>query len=366
MVEISFPVVPEANNQILSEKQLVDYRSHRRDFIEWLLVYGKDPKTYSGYSRDTVKRTAYRCGKFDRFIWEKEGRYSAPLNHDHAETYIDHMAYEGHSKSHLHNTQLALIRYFKWLSQERGGDAWEPDVTFSSGERQQAPDYLSRRERQLIRQAALDYGSIPTYSTLSPAERTRWKNYVSQRLRKPLNEVVPDDWDQVNGWKFTSLVWTSLDTGLRPVEVRRATIGWVDIDNHVLRIPKSESAKGEENWLVSISDRTAEALDQWLTERDQYSLYDDTEALWLTREGNPYSPQSLRRLLIRLCEDADIKTTNRKMSWYAIRHSLGTYMTAERDLKAAQSQLRHKSPQTTMRYDQTPVEDRKEALERIG
>ena len=41
-------------------------------------------------------------------------------------------------------------------------------------------------------------------------------------------------------------------------------------------------------------------------------------------------------------------------------------MTAEWDLKAAQSQLRHKSPQSTMRYDQTPIEDRKEALERIG
>ena len=76
--------------------------------------------------------------------------------------------------------------------------------------------------------------------------------------------------------------------------------------------------------------------------------------------------QSLRYLLRRLCEIADIPTENRKMSWYAIRHSLGTYMTAERDLKAAQSQLRHKSPQTTMRYDQALIEDRKEALERIG
>lgn len=38
-------------------------------------------------------------------------------------------------------------------------------------------------------------------------------------------------------------------------------------------------------------------------------------------------------------------------------------MTTERGLKAAQLQLRHKSAQTTMRYDQNPIEDHKEALD---
>jgi integrase len=54
------------------------------------------------------------------------------------------------------------------------------------------------------------------------------------------------------------------------------------------------------------------------------------------------------------------------MSWYSIRHSVGTYMTREEDLAAAQAQLRHKSETTTMKYDQTPPEDRKDALDRMG
>ena len=37
------------------------------------------------------------------------------------------------------------------------------------------------------------------------------------------------------------------------------------------------------------------------------------------------------------------------MSWYTIRHSVGTYMTREEDLAAAQAQLRHTSEQTTMK-----------------
>lgn len=36
------------------------------------------------------------------------------------------------------------------------------------------------------------------------------------------------------------------------------------------------------------------------------------------------------------------------------------------DLAAAQSQLRHTSPQTTMKYDQAPVEDRRSALDKMG
>ena len=41
-------------------------------------------------------------------------------------------------------------------------------------------------------------------------------------------------------------------------------------------------------------------------------------------------------------------------------------MTREQGLAAAQAQLRHKSPETTMRYDQAPVEDRRNALNRMG
>lgn len=53
------------------------------------------------------------------------------------------------------------------------------------------------------------------------------------------------------------------------------------------------------------------------------------------------------------------------MSWYALRHALGN-MTREEDLAAAQAQLRHRSPETTMKYDQVPVENRRDALDRMG
>lgn len=366
MTEIPFPLVPEENASYLSEKQRIDYKNQRRDFVEWLLGVGKDPSAADGYSKASVKRTAYRCGKWDRYIWEKEDGYTYPLIHDHADAYMKHLAYEDYTNSHRANTLDALKRYFKWLNFERGGDLYDPDLSFSKNGSVQPPDFLSIAERQAIREAALDYGSIPAYNGLGPDEREHWKRHVAQMLRKPVEDVVPADWDRVNGWKFTSLVWTSLDTGLRPIEVGRAKTSWIDVQNQLLRIPAEESSKNTDNWMVSVSERTADALDRWLEERQRYERYDETDALWLTREGNPYGPQSLRRLLLRLCDRADIQTQSRKMSWYSIRHSVGTYMTREEDLAAAKAQLRHQSVQTTVKYDAVPVEDRREALDRMG
>lgn len=276
------------------------------------------------------------------------------------------LAFSDKSRTHKANTQKSLKRYFKWTAYARGSDEWEPAHSFSSSSSPNPRDYLTIEERVRIREAALEYGSIPAYGGLTPDERDRWKALLAQRFGKPKSEVGSEDWDRANGWKFTSLVWTSLDAGLRPVEVERAQTTWVDVENQLLRIPREESSKNEDNWVVGLTERTADALERWLDEREMYSRYDDTNILWLTREGNPYQTSSLRSLLQRLCDLADIPYENRRMSWYAIRHSVGTYMTREEDLAAAQAQLRHKSEQTTMKYDQTPVEDRREALDRMG
>ena len=156
-----------------------------------------------------------------------------------------------------------------------------------------------------------------------------------------------------------------MDAGLRPIEVGRAKVSWVDLGNAVLRIPKEESSKNTENWTVPLLDRTATFLKKWLEERHQYDRYAGSDRLWLTREANPYTTQSLNHVMKRLCEIAGIDRTHRKVTWYSIRHSTGTYMAREEGLGAAQQQLRHKSERTTMKYDQAPVEDRQDALDKI-
>ena len=361
-----YPVVTEASEEYLNQRQLLEYRSEREECLRWLLTFGKNPDKAEGYAKGTIKPRAYRLDQFYRFVWEREGGYTVNLTHDHADAWMDHLARRDVSAAHQVSCQKCLKMLYKWLHLERGLGEWEPEFTFSSDSSSNPRDFLTREERRAIRDAALEYGTIPSYNNLIPSERDRWKAYLAQRLEKPKSDIGPDDWDRVNGWKFPSLVWTSLDAGLRPIEVERSTMSWIDIDNSCLRIPKADSSKNHDNWVVGLRDRTGEVLQNWCEERRAREEYDDTEAIWLTRNGNPWNNNSLRDLLHRLCDVAGIETEHRQMSWYTIRHSVGTYMTREEDLAAAQAQLRHKSPETTMKYDQTPVEDRRDALDRMG
>lgn len=359
-------IIPQPSKEYLNKRQLLDYRSQREDCLEWLLAIGKKPEEAEGYAFQTVNNRAYRMDMFYRWLWQREGGYTADITHTHADNWLRYLARLDKSNAHKDNCRKALQMLFKWREYEFGFDEWDPDLSFSTNNGTTTPrDYLTREERSQIREAALEYGSIPGYNDLSPDERSQWKAYLAQRFEKPQSEVAPADWDRANGWKIPSLVWVSLDAGLRPIEVERALTAWVDTDNGVLRIPKEDSSKNYDNWIVSLQDRTSDILERWMRERETRSMYDSTDCLWLTRQTNPYQSATLRHVLERLCELAEIDTENRSLSWYAIRHSTGTYMTREEDLAAAQAQLRHKSPETTMKYDQVPIEDRKDALDRM-
>ena len=360
-------LVPKSHDDVLTDKQRVDYLAYREQFLTWLLNVGKNKEKAEGYSPYTVYATGYRTAAFDRWMWEEQGEYRIPPEEPDTKAYIEHLAFSDRSQSTKGKIQEALRRYSKWLTNQYGASTWEFSYSFDgSGSNEHPADFLTIEERQKVRQAALNHGTIPAYSGLTVPEKEKWGEYIAQMLDKPYHQVSPADWDDVGSWKVTSLVWASLDAGLRPVEVGGATTSWVDTENEVLRIPKEASSKNRGNWIVSLTSRTSSALERWLEERELRDGYDDMETLWLTRRANPYGSKSLSRLLDRLCDDADIKTANRTLSWYAIRHSVGTYMTRERDLAATKAQLRHKNAMTTMKYDQVPVEDRQEALDKMS
>lgn len=360
-------VVTEPATRWLEQRQLTDYAEHRARLIRWCLNIGKNPNHAEGYAFYTVRGRASRLDQFYRWVWDEVGRYTTDITHDHADDFMRHLAYGDTSQDNKAQHMKAIKMLFKWRSWELGDEKWEPEITFSNDTRTTNPrDYLTVEERRRIREAALQYGSVPNYNALSPDERSRWKAHLAQRFEKAKADVGPSDFERANSWKFPSLIWTALDTGLRPVEVEASEVSWVDCENRVLRIPKEDSAKNTDNWIVSITDRTASALNRWLAERDQYDKYDGRDAIWLTRDGNPYASSSLNYVLRQVADIAEISTDNRSLSWYSIRHSVGTFMSREEGLAAAQTQLRHQDERTTMRYDQAPAEDRRDALNRMG
>ena len=59
----SIPVVPQSHDDVLTEKELVDYKAQRVKFLSWLLNVGKDPDRAKGYAEYTIYSTAYRTSR---------------------------------------------------------------------------------------------------------------------------------------------------------------------------------------------------------------------------------------------------------------------------------------------------------------
>ena len=236
----SFPLVPNPTKEILTDRQLVDYKHQRERFLDWLKHFGKDPKKAEGYSEYTTKDTMYRTDRFWRWIWDYENKYTLSISHEHADEYMKAIARKDCSNDNKATMYRATKRLYKYRHVEHDEPEWEPDIKFSNTRMGQPQDFLTRQERRDIREAAMEYGSIPKYNDLAPDERDRWRTYLSQRLGKPKSRVKPEDWNRVNSWKIPSIVWTSLDAGFRPVEVKRAKLSWVDLRNERLSIPEED------------------------------------------------------------------------------------------------------------------------------
>lgn len=363
--EAPVPLVTKPTKEVLTDREAVDYKAEREAFNDWLRHFGKDPEKAVGYGDYTVRDTLYRTDRYYRWLWNNLDKYTIQISRAHADLYMNYQARREVAADTKASVQRAIKRLYKWLHVERGRPEWDPQISYSNSSLGNPQDFLTREERGKIREAALEYGSIPGYNDLTPEERDRWRRYLSQRFQIPTTDVTPDHWNQANGWKMPSLVWASLDAGLRPVEVKRFTTDWLNLENYRLLIPKEESSKNTENWIVPLSERTTAAMRKWVDERKLYDKYSGEDHLWLTREENPYGSSALRYIMGRLFDIAEIPKENRTVSWYSIRHSTGTYMTREEDLKAAKSQLRHKSPLTTMQYDQAPEGDRRDALDNM-
>lgn len=361
------PLVTEDAREHLNPRQEIAYREHRRDLAEWMLNLGKDPEKAEGYSKSSVETRMNRLDLLYRFVWEREGRYVQNITTDHADQWMHHLARKDFKESTKAQYQESVKVLFKWKRYERGEDVeWDPVIEYSDPSTNYQPrEYLTREDRRRLREAVMGYESVPHYNSLSPEERERWRKHLAQRLQKPAEEVTKRDFMQANSFKYPSMLYVALDAGLRPCEVGRANVGWFDGDNGVLRIPREESSKNRENWVVALKPETASIVRKWIQEREQREKYDGRRALWLTKYGNRYDKDSFRGVFRRVASAAGLDVEGRELTPYSIRHSTGTYVSDEEGLAVAAQQLRHKSKQTTQKYEHSSVDRQKEAVNRV-
>lgn len=344
-----------------------EYRGYKEDFLRWLHRKGKNPFKGDGYAQDTVKTTHYKIEKAYRWKWRKEGEFTKTFTPNDAEALTDHLV----SETTLQDREVrdyikALKRLFRWFSDTGGADY---DWNYSKIDQLEQKGaskrrhYFKRDEMNALYNAAIEYGSMKSYRTVSPDERDRLKAHLAQRTGKPKQEIGPEDFADANSWKFPSLIAMSIDLGLRPIEIKRSRTSWLRLNNQEVVIPKEDSSKGNDPWECVLSTRSVRALENWIDERDGYEKYDDSDTIWLTKYGNGYESWSLNALMETLLDLTDIKPRNRQLTWYSIRRGSATMWADRVDLNEARVQLRHKKLETTKRYTTSASNQRREHAE---
>ncbi|SDD73110.1 tyrosine-type recombinase/integrase [Natrinema hispanicum] len=341
------------------------------DLHTWMINKGENPRREIGLSESTAENYLDRLDQLHRFSItyfdpddptkiEDEHADALLLMIDRAEITKQRGKNKGEEYGESTKRKFAdtLGCYFRWQYYEGAMDyEWEPKINFSD-EKGESAYRFTYRELGLLFEEAESYGALPSYYDTPVDEREKIDGLVAQRLGIPKEDVTRNDWLHAD-WsgKVHSMVAVGFDAGLAPIEIGNAETHWYDPKSNTLKIPTEFACKEREKEEVGLSDRSGDVLSEWFQERRHLEKYDGSNKIWLNREGNPYQSGSLCNLLRNLCEEAGIKTDDRKIVWYSLRQTMGRNVTAEGELSEANDQLRHERYETTQEaYNQTPVE----------
>lgn len=362
-VEFDFPIVSQGAREALEDEHaraLEDYKTWKTDFLEWLHHEGKKPETGDGYAEATLRQTHYKTDQIFQLLWNHTEGYTVSLTEDQADEIMLKLGkYTDKSDSELLIFTKVFKRIFRYYNYEKGRQYdWEKPYSLSEPDVTQR-DYFKQDEFTALFEASMNRGGVRSYQNCTPEERESIKSLLAQRFEKPKDSVKKSDFRRANSFKIPSLVGTALDCGLRPIEVGRAKVDWVNFHTGMLDIPKEESTKNTDNWECALSERTLRCLEKWVDERERYEKYADSEKLWLNKVGNAYNSNSLNRLLNKLLEETEIEPAGRDLTWYSIRHGVATLWVESEGVADARPQMRHKSKDTTLGYASTDGADRK-------
>ena len=370
--------IRDATLEELRYRQRMDFISEMEDFFQWLVTYGNrlDTNAPEGHERSTATNYLKRLTRLFPIFWKQNGGYTLQFTKEMGDWYVSQLRDDAvvkrngqpYSASSKRKQICALLNFYRFRWDQREGPSWEPFTLFDSDGEPRVADPIQLSERSLIREAALEYKTVKRYNNCTPEERDRIRAELAQRLGKPKDDVKKADWEEVNQcWKWPSIILSGLDTALRPIEVERAKMSWLKLSVPRIEVPKEDAAKNSETWEVPITERTARALRQWKRQRSALPKYDDSNRIWLTREGNPYSSGPLGRNLRRIMDEAGIDYSDRDISWYSFRHSLATYlaMTTD-DIEEVRQQMRHKRLESTLGYIDPPEEKVRDNLNSIN
>ena len=142
------------------------------------------------------------------------------------------------------------------------------------------------------------------------------------------------------------------------VGIRVSEIVQIDIDDLDLKRGKIKiTGKGDRVYNVFIGDNLKQQIRLWLKDRDVYFNNTNSNALFVSQEGNRISPRTIKDLIDKYTDVVDKHVTP-----HVMRHSCATNLYEKTgDIYLCAGQLNHKNVTTTQRYAELSDSKKKQA-----
>lgn len=151
------------------------------------------------------------------------------------------------------------------------------------------------------------------------------------------------------------------ELGLRVGEVFRLKLNDLDLQNSCLTV----HGKGNRERTLHLTGEMKKILGEWLSVRGAFHKSKETDALFISKKGNPISIRTIEDNFQKLWEKVEIKARF-KATPHTLRHSFATHLNEkEVDILVIQSLLGHNSPRSTQIYIHATEQKIREALERL-
>ncbi|MFC7018370.1 MULTISPECIES: hypothetical protein [Haloarcula] len=374
--EMGVPDTREEIKKQLAPLELEMYEEWMMDILRWAFDRGRKPNYVKpkGYSKASMRNIKSRIETFLLWAWDEYG-FTTAIEPEMLDAYWKTHLTPGDNmlksdRRTINNVAIILkrrgIEYEIPDSEDVYQEIAEEEVTGFS-------DYLLPTELRDVRSAALRAYAVPDREQMESGDKEQeWAAHLAQRLRKPVLDLTEEDWERANSYKIPSLTFAALDLGFRPCEIEDAKVSWFNLrgdEGHIGINPEEDSKEGGDNRKCILSKEAVRLLKLWLKERNSIEMYDGRDEMWLTREGNPYSADSLggeKGVMGRLMQEAGIDTTNRETGFYMIRRGTGTVIGNTEGLSAVMTQLRINNVETARRYVQNDTEAIKRSLEALN
>lgn len=203
---------------------------------------------------------------------------------------------------------------------------------------------------------------IPEYINDNPVNNTQRPKMkdnpkvtylTSTEINALLNNVEKTAQDRLKN-RDLCILKLGFSTGLRVSAIVQIDINDIDFKHNQIRVTE----KGDYDEYVMFGENLKTQLLLWVEDRNKYFHDIDSNALFISRQGQRITDRSVARMI----ENYAKNITDKKVTPHVMRHSCATNLYEKTgDIYLCSRQLHHKNVSTTQRYAELSKEKQKEA-----